>query len=147
MSALDILTRTHAAQPLTDVAGECLIWEGATNSRGYGSVADGAGGTALVHRVVFEASVRKLACGETIDHLCRQVLCVNVDHHEPVSRSENSRRMHAAQTHCKHGHPLSGENVRMVTRPNGYTYRVCIDCKRRVNNAWMRRARAEAVAA
>lgn len=134
-----ILARTH-------VEGDCLIWEGAEQSKGYGSAADGKGGTQLVHRAVFEAKVRRLKWGETIDHTCRRILCVNVAHHEPVSRAENSRRRIAAQTHCKQNHPLSGENVRLLTRRNGYTYRVCLTCQRARNRAWMRARRAEAVA-
>lgn len=139
MSVSAILARTHAERPLTDVAGDCLIWEGAVQSSGYGCVNGG-----LVHRVVYEASVRKLARGETIDHLCRRVLCVNVQHHEPVSRSENTRRRLAAQTRCKHGHPLSGENLRLVRRSNGYTYRVCVTCQRGHVQATRRKAEARA---
>ena len=142
MNAAGILARTHSEKPLTDVAGDCLIWEGAVQSSGYGSVTDGRGGTALVHRAIFEDSVRNLKWGETLDHICRRPLCVNVEHFEPVSRAENSRRRHAAQTQCKEGHSLSGENVRMVTRSNGYTYRVCIECHRISNRAHMRRVRS-----
>lgn len=141
MNAATILVRTHAEPAPEGVKGDCLIWDGARQSSGYGSIGTGSV-TALVHRVVFEEQVRPLGWGETIDHRCRRILCVNVDHHEPVSRAENSRRRHAAQTECKHGHPLSGSNVRLVTRANGYTYRVCIACRRRVNAEHMRRARA-----
>lgn len=141
MNAAAILARAHAEAPPVGVVGDCLIWDGAVQSSGYGSVDTGLS-TALVHRVVFEEQVRPLGWGETIDHRCRRILCVNVDHLEPVSRAENSRRRHAAQTECKHGHPLSGVNVRLVTRSNGYTYRVCIACRRRVNAEHMRRARA-----
>lgn len=139
MNAAAVLSRTHPE-------GDCLIWDGAVQSSGYGSVSDGHGGTALVHRVVFEEQVRRLGLGETIDHTCRRILCVNVAHHEPVSRAENSRRRAAAITHCKNGHPLSGSNLRFATRRNGHSQRVCITCHRARNNAHMRRVRAEAVA-
>lgn len=139
MNASQILERTRAE-------GDCLIWDGAVQSSGYGSVSDGEGGSELVHRVVFEETVRPLTWGETIDHTCRRILCVNVAHHEPVSRAENSRRRLAAQTHCKQGHPLSGDNLRRITRRNGYTYRVCVECHRVANRAWSANTRKPAVA-
>ena len=55
-------------------------------------------------------------------------LCQNVDHMEVVTRAENSRRAHAARTHCKRGHPLSGSNVRLYKRANGRVHRVCRAC-------------------
>ena len=36
----------------------------------------------------------------------------------------------AAKTHCDHGHPLSGDNVRIDRRSNGRTRRVCRECER-----------------
>lgn len=143
MNAAAILERCTRELPPVDVEGDCLIWQGARQSKGYGSVgADGS--THATHRLVFEESVRPLQWGETLDHRCRRILCANVEHLEPVSRAENSRRRFAAQTHCKRDHPLSGSNVRRVRRTNGYTYRVCITCQRDRNREWMRNARSVA---
>ncbi|OOB91217.1 HNH endonuclease signature motif containing protein [Rathayibacter sp. VKM Ac-2630] len=71
--------------------GDCLIWEGARNNKGYGILGVN-GKTTLVHRHVWVQSGRELPEGLTIDHLCRVKRCVNVDHMEVVTRSENSRR-------------------------------------------------------
>lgn len=38
----------------------------------------------------------------------------------------NGRHNHARKTHCKHGHPLSGPNVRVTSKQ-----RVCLACARR----------------
>lgn len=35
-----------------------------------------------------------------------------------------------AQTHCKRGHPLSGDNLHVYKAKNGWTARVCRACKR-----------------
>lgn len=72
--------------------GDCVIWLGARNNRGYGSVGVGGKRTALVHRHVYEATVAPIPADMTIDHLCRNKLCVNVEHLEVVTRSENSKR-------------------------------------------------------
>lgn len=121
---------------------DCLIWTGATNSKGYGSVSAGVKGkTALAHRVVFTEMVGPIENGLTVDHICRNKLCQNYAHMEIVTRGENSRRGIAAQTECRLGHPLSGENLRVITRSNGYSYRVCVTCSRRHRREYMRRVR------
>lgn len=112
--------------------GDCLIWQGAVQTKGYGSVSAGRkGATQLAHRAIYEATFGTIPAGMTVDHICRTKLCMNVAHMEIVTRGENSRRKLAAQTTCKYGHPLSGDNVRMKCRRNGWTYRVCITCRRR----------------
>ena len=108
----------------------CILWPGAVNSKGYGCVTDGTGASALAHRVAYEMHVGPIPEGLTIDHLCRQKRCTNVAHMEVVTRGENVRRQLLAQTRCKRGHELVGENVRLQTRPNGHTYRVCRECTR-----------------
>lgn len=110
--------------------GECWLWAGALNSRGYSSVADGKGGTVLAHRRAYELLVGPIPDGLTIDHLCRTKACVNPLHLEPVTGAENTRRKLALQTHCKHGHPLSGENLHIRVRPNGLEFRECLTCRR-----------------
>ena len=112
-------------------SGDCLIWQGALNSRGYGSVTGGRKGlTKLAHRAVYEEVVGLIPDGLTIDHLCREKRCLNAAHMEVVTRGENSRRQLRAQTHCKRGHELAGENLRRQTRADGKTYRVCRECVR-----------------
>lgn len=122
----------------------CWEWTGATNSKGYGSVTAGVKGkTLLAHRRAYMELVGPIPKGLTIDHLCFNIICMNTDHMEPVTRGENSRRALARQTHCKRGHLLSGDNLRLTTRLTGLTYRVCIACTRLARRDWMRRARAE----
>lgn len=108
----------------------CIIWTGAVQSSGYGSVTNGKGSSVLVHRREWEHTNGPIAPGMTIDHLCRERLCINVEHMEVVSRAENSRRKNEAQTHCVRGHDLINGDVRLQTRKNGLTYRVCRDCVR-----------------
>ena len=118
--SVTILDRTHAE-------GECTVWDGPVTDRGYGSVWH-AGKQRLVHRAVWEQSVGPIPADLTIDHLCRNKRCVNVAHLEVVTRSENSRRALAGRTHCKWGHALTGDNVRLQPRAGGATRRVCKTC-------------------
>jgi hypothetical protein len=82
--------------------GDCIMWLGARNNRGYGSVGIGGNRSALVHRYVYEQMVGPIAEGMTIDHLCMNKLCVNVEHLEVVTRSENSKRAHRARHPVEH---------------------------------------------
>lgn len=85
----------------------CWVWNGAL-VRGYG-VINIDGKTEYVHRVVFAASGKKFNKRLTLDHKCRNPRCVNPDHLEPVTRSENIRRMNSAQprNRCRKGHLYS----------------------------------------
>lgn len=77
----------------TSPVGSCLVWEGATNSKGYGCIASGRKGkTVLTHRVAVMAAGRALPDHMTVDHLCANKLCVNPAHLEVVTRTENTRR-------------------------------------------------------
>jgi hypothetical protein len=121
----------------------CWLWTGAVQSRGYGSVADGRGGTALAHRVAYEAAVGPIPEGLTLDHVagrgCISKLCINPAHLEPVTRAENVRRAKAAKTHCVHGHPLAGENL--IIRDRGtHTERSCRICRAETSRRYRQRA-------
>ena len=88
----------------------------------------------LAHRVSYEHLVEPIPEGLQLDHLCRVRNCVNPDHLEPVTPSENIRRspIHIsvrlkAKTHCVHGHEYTPENTyRFTTR--GKTQRACRAC-------------------
>ncbi|ERG63489.1 hypothetical protein L332_03340 [Agrococcus pavilionensis RW1] len=114
------------------VVGDCWLWQGAIQSRGYGSVTDGRGSSVLAHRRAYEALVGPIPAGLTLDHVaargCTSKRCVNPAHLEPVTAGENQRRGLRAKTHCVHGHPLSGANL--VVRDRGtHKERSCRICR------------------
>jgi hypothetical protein len=106
-----------------DFSPDCWLWMGAVQSRGYGSVVIGGKGW-LAHRAVYTYLVGDIPDGLTLDHLCLVKRCVNPNHLEPVTAVENKRRQTAAQTHCKRGHWLAGDNLRI----NGNGHRSCRQC-------------------
>lgn len=124
----------------------CWEWLGAKQSSGYGSRGNGRGKSELTHRAAYEIVVGPIPFGLTIDHLCFNKACVNTDHMEPVTRSENSRRKIEAQTHCKRGHELAGDNLREKVRRDGLAYRVCVTCQIGFQSAFRARRRAEVAA-
>jgi len=133
--------------------GECIIWQGRPNNVGYGKVSvqndpSAAGREEAVHRWFYKRFRGPLAADEVLDHLCRTPLCVNVDHLEPVTLAENTRRGFEARgygstrTHCAHGHPWVAENLTIEPgkRP-GLTSRRCRICKKQQDAARHRRNR------
>lgn len=70
----------------------------------------------------------------TIDHICKNMWCVNPNHLQLLTRSLNSieggARHHAIKTHCPHGHEYSQANTQVRKLPNGRFGRSCRECKR-----------------
>jgi hypothetical protein len=145
-NAAKILKRLAAKVSVNQIKG-CHEWKGAV-AGGYGQIrVDGRQRPA--HRVAYELGRGAIAKGLEIDHLCRNPLCVNPDHLEPVTRSENVRRSNVGQataarmrakTHCPAGHPYTGSNVVTTTG-----YRRCRECRRQQALASYHRLRQEAL--
>jgi hypothetical protein len=119
-----------------DVAGSCWLWLGSKDKSGYGWAYPPRGlglpKKMRAHRAIWELLVGPIPPGLVLDHLCRVKSCVNPDHLEPVSHSENSRRgitgMHLKmRTHCPQGH-LYLENAYEVPSRPGVRY--CQACNR-----------------
>lgn len=113
--------------------GECLIWTDFLHRRGYGSfLADGV--TWKAHRWAYQRWVGPIPNGLTIDHLCCNKACVRLDHLEPVTNSENTRRaMERRGNRCRRGHDLTlpGAVYVFMQDKRGITYigRQCLECR------------------
>lgn len=111
----------------------CWEWIGYQSPDGYGKF-QWEGGQ-LAHRFAYELLVGAIPDGLTLDHLCRNRGCVNPAHLEPVTQTVNKLRgvsfvaQQAAQTHCKRGHLLSGDNVRLEKTKRGWSRR-CKTCQK-----------------
>jgi hypothetical protein len=112
---------------------KCWEWQGALNSRGYGCFAwGGKGKSILAHRWAWLFLAEKtIPDGRVLSHTCENHTCVNPEHMF-LNDPEKAKRTgvgpvarNAQATHCSHGHPLSGENLRM--RADGR--RICATCQ------------------
>ena len=133
-------------------AGECWVWLGSKTKNGYGQIWNN-GKVEYAHRVSFEIHKGDIPSGLEIDHLCENPSCVNPDHLETVTHSENIKRAvhrinyaNKRKTHCKHGHALEGDNLRSGQRGK----RQCRECARRRDRerrvkAALAKARGESV--
>jgi hypothetical protein len=121
----------------------CRIWTGNKTTRGYSRIRFGRRARPA-HRLAYEAEYGPIPMGLVIDHLCRNPLCINPSHLEAVTNRENVLRgfgppaINARRTHCKHGHPLSGDNL-FFDRG----YRRCRICHRRRSAETKKRTRVQ----
>lgn len=74
------------------IEGGCWEWTGALNNQGYAMFSEKYGGHILGHRYSFKLHKGNIAEGYEIDHLCFNTKCVNPDHLESVTPSENVQR-------------------------------------------------------
>lgn len=90
-----------------------------------------------VHRYAYELMVGPIPDGLEIDHLCRNQICVNPEHLEPVTREENLRRgwghrlQNGMTNECIHGHKYTPENTYVNPRGHASCRRCSNESKRK----------------
>lgn len=112
-----------------DVATQCWIYVGVRN-KGYGQLSVGPMRTVRTHRLAYELFVGPLDPSQQIHHECGNKACCNPTHLRPIADLEHKRLTPGwvgNRTHCKHGHPLSGDNLVVVDRANAK--RLCRTCR------------------
>jgi hypothetical protein len=80
----------------------CRLWTGHTYSNGYGRMNVG-GRARLVHRLSYTEFVGPIPDGLEIDHRCRNKLCIEPAHLEPVTRAMNLLRSNVYMDHGPDG--------------------------------------------
>src|SRR5947209_8701603 len=109
----------------------CWLWQGQINPFGYGQMRWHSV-KVYAHRLAYVLYCGHVPVHMDIDHLCRNRSCVNPEHLEVVTRRTNLLRgigkvpERANQTHCKRGHPLSGNNL-VISHGRWRECRTCRD--------------------
>lgn len=114
--------------------GDCIVSTYSTGSHGYAQVGwvDDRRHMMLCHRVAWEAANGAILDGLTVDHVCRNRRCINIEHLRLLTNVENARlNGNAIKTHCVYGHEFTAEN----TRVNRFGHRYCRTCMFITNSA------------
>lgn len=123
----------------------CWLWDGALNSKGYGSMGFLKKGW-LAHRLSYTAFKGPIPDGLLVCHSCDVPSCVNPDHlwlgttrdnqrdSESKGRAgwQNGEPSQTRRTHCRRGHDYSVVGV-YVQIKNGKANRDCMECRRIAN--------------
>ena len=93
----------------------------------------------LAHRVVWEHHHGPIPAGMTVDHICHNKRCIEIEHLRMLTNLDNARRNGPGDWpldgRCKNGHPASSWRPKSPTNMKGY----CHDCRMVIQ----RRRRAE----
>lgn len=122
------------------VSTGCWNWGACILKNGYGQTYWN-GKRDYAHRVSYQIYKGEIPDGLVIDHLCRNKACVNPEHLELVSQSENVLRgwrlahqngvpvKYNPRPSCTRGHLFVPENIKLKSR-NKYLFRMCRICNR-----------------
>jgi hypothetical protein len=115
----EYLLKRIADDSVVDPVTGCWIWTKA-KSNGYGMIyIHEQHQMASTHRVAYKLLVGPIPAGLNLDHeVCDRKACCNPAHLVPKTSWENARRsplnpaaIHAAKTHCIHGHEFTEANI------------------------------------
>ena len=112
----------------------CWLWMGGQGG-GYGRIRF-EGRMVQAHRMIYEQIRGLVPLGMTMDHLCRNQVCVNPDHLEAVTNRVNVLRgkgltaANVRRNHCVNGHGFSPSNTRLEPKNKTGFRRVCLTCQR-----------------
>ncbi len=127
----DVLLQLVICEPTTLETG-CWEWPGCRTVKGkYGVVRLGSRNQ-RVHKLVYEHFVGPVPEGLVLDHLCRNKVCANFEHLEPVTSQVNCQRGNPSTpyvTHCKNGHPWEEASTLWMVDSRGI-YRRCAICRK-----------------
>lgn len=109
------------------VEGPCHLWQGPDS----GKIGRGAGyprmsldgQTVAVHLVLWTNENGYIPGRKTLDHRCRNRLCVNLDHLEMVTMKENARRRDEANGRGKPTRRKRAKKRKSEKAPKGYIHK------------------------
>lgn len=122
-----------------DKSGDCWLWTGPCNNKGYGVFGIGHSGKTTTHRLSWELTFGVVPAGLFVLHRCDNPPCCRPEHLFIGTNSDNIKdsvakgrfRAGFKEKHpaCSHGHLLTPEN----TRFSKTGVRICRACRSLTN--------------
>lgn len=114
----------------------CWIWQLAKTKDGYGRETAPTGKSVLAHRRYFEQRHGPIPLDLQLDHLCRIRACVNPDHLELVTGSENVRRGSNTRLTPEAVHEIRSSTEKQAVLARRYGVRQPHISRIRSNHTW-----------
>lgn len=124
--------------------GDCWAWAAFVRPDGYAIINWNGKRSHYAHRAVYELLVGPIPESLTLDHRCRNRMCVNPAHLEPISFTENVLRgtsfaaENAQKTHCPKGHDYARHGF--VNTNGSRECRICATNRKLEWQRWNRKA-------
>ena len=120
--------------PLRPELGPCWIWLAGRRGE-YGGFAYADDKNGYAHRYAYLLLRGEIPPKHDLDHLCRNVQCVNPYHLEAVTHKENMQRGARGRlvTHCPQGHDYTPETT--VLENGRRKCRICLRARSCANRA------------
>lgn len=111
-----------------ELANGCWKWTGAVKTNGQYGFFTVNGKLMSAHRAAYLLFKGPLLPRMEVAHNCHFGLCVNPDHLELKTHSENEFDK-PLKTHCKRGHEFTSDNTQIFyDKRDGQSYRKCYQC-------------------
>ena len=134
-------------------ADGCWEWRGNRNWCGYGTMSLARKGIdrARAHRLMYERFVGPIPEGHVIRHKCDNPPCVNPNHLESGTQSENvwdmvhrGRHWRHEAEQCLNGHPITDPATYRIQKRSGRgDEKVCLRCQRERHLRWREKKKLE----
>lgn len=105
---------------------KCWPWLGGTHEKGYGRISN----RGYAHVIIYKILIGDVPQGLELDHLCKNKICVNPKHLEPVSHQVNVVRGDRVQNArrsptCTNGHQWTAANTYIHPTQGSRVCRIC----------------------